>query len=348
MKDTTLKKLRVKALERFREYEAIYVLINAMTVDIRKDFDRNKAGLENFNRNQLRSSIRRIEDEIKSLRDRYGITASNTTLEEILERIETFNDIVLIPKYELKKYFKAYENALPTFLDLPEHTYIEIDNGFYRQEQGTIEVYLIETIIYEDLCSLYNLASEINESIITNKKKNKEDMKKISALSRMIITTALYFVEAYLNGIAFDYYMNNIATLDIKTASLLLEYDLEKRKTKYLTLRDKALKYPRIILGLDHSPLNEDNCPELAFIVNNAKDIRDAIVHASPKPNMKTLVPEKEHILLNIKFKITERIVDNAISLVKKLEESIFGHTKRLYWLYDRKPDGAFPEDVFK
>jgi hypothetical protein len=63
---------------------------------------------------------------------------------------------------------------------------------------------------------------------------------------------------------------------------------------------------------------------------------------------METLIPEKEAILFNIDFQMTENFVDSAISLVRKIEESVFGHNKRLPWLYDRQPDGFFPEEVFK
>jgi hypothetical protein len=82
-------------------------------------------------------------------------------------------------------------------------------------------------------------------------------------------------------------------------------------------LRDKHLKYPRIVAGLDHPPLQES---EFGLIVQQAKEIRDAVVHASPAPIPGTQTLRKETAAFDIEPSLVERIVDGAVTLVRKLE----------------------------
>lgn len=88
--DTTLKKLRYKALKTFREYEAINVLINEMTTDIRKVFDNYRAKIKQSNKRDLRTIIPHLENEIDTLRKKYEVTATHDKLVELLSKIEVY------------------------------------------------------------------------------------------------------------------------------------------------------------------------------------------------------------------------------------------------------------------
>ena len=53
-------------------------------------------------------------------------------------------------------------------------------------------------------------------------------------------------------------------------------------KPKFKTLKEKVFGYPRIGLGLDHSPVAEAN-EHLAYIIENERKLRDAFVHPTPR-----------------------------------------------------------------
>jgi hypothetical protein len=234
---------------------------------------------------------------------------------------------------------------MPDFVSFPEHLKIAIDPGTYRTKEGDFELYLIESILFEDMCALFNLTREYS------KKEKTDSPKKIVKTGRAFlhsaVTMAYYFVEAYLNGIAFDYYIENKDNLNEESKSLLTEWDYRTNRPKYVPFRDKLVKYPRIILGAQHSPLQPNNCPEMEFIATKAKIVRDSIVHSSPALDLEIIETPKEKEFFQINMADAEEIIDNSISLVKKIEIAIFGNDRRLFWLRERGADGFFADDVF-
>ena len=64
-------------------------------------------------------------------------------------------------------------------------------------------------------------------------------------------------------------------------------------RAKAISFKDKLIKYPRIILGVQHSPLQPNNCPEMGFIIGKAKIVRDSC------PVEKILFPLVSQWLLN-------------------------------------------------
>ena len=346
--NVNLNKLRGKARRLQRECEAIYTLINAMTVDLKKQIDLAKERIAQLKKSELQSYINKTKQEINKLRSHLGVKVPNSVLVELLTMAEgtTKGTLIWLPKYGIKNLFAYYERAFPGFETFPEHICIGVDAGTLRRQQGPVELSLLEAILFEDMYALFNLSKE-HHTKLDRLNDSKRLFKTSYALCLATITSAFYFVEAYLNGIAFDYYIANEAKLDDQTKMILTEWNPTMNRPRYLTLRDKALQYPRIILGSINPPLQESNCPELAFIIGRATFLRNAVVHASPKLNLETFVIEKQQVLSNIDFGEVERIVDNAATLVRKLETAVRGDDKRLFWLHERGPDGFFPEAVF-
>jgi hypothetical protein len=100
---------------------------------------------------------------------------------------------------------------------------------------------------------LFNQAKEI-ESRLQTQGYNKKSFKTRDSLLRATVLTAFHFVEAYLNGSAFDYYASKQDEITDETKSLLFDWNPKTNKPRYLSLRDKALQYPKIILASEHPP----------------------------------------------------------------------------------------------
>ena len=212
---------------------------------------------------------------------------------------------------------------------------------------STVDWRSTEATLFEDMCALYNLAREASEKLKTAID-SVLAQKKLNALLRATASAAFYFVEAYLNGLAYDHFIASKNKLDEATTKKLTEWDSSLKKPAYLSLRDKLLQYPRIILGVQHPPLQENNCSELDFISGKAKLLRDSTVHASPNPDRITLEPVKELALFNVSFDEVEKVVDNAILLVREIESTIRGNENSLYWIRERGGSGFFPKIVFR
>jgi hypothetical protein len=135
--------------------------------------------------------------------------------------------------------------------------------------------------------------------------------------------------------------------LSEKESDLLTEWDTLRNKTSYVSLRNKLLHYPRIILNLDHPPLQESNCEPLNFLMEEVKSLRDAIVHASPiSPGEIVVISDKELALFFLDQQLVNRIVDQTIVLVRIIEKQVRDHDHFLDWLLERE-NGRFPERAF-
>ncbi len=229
---------------------------------------------------------------------------------------------------------------MPEFANLPSHARIAFNLG--GSNSGTFEIYLLECIVYEEMCALDNLWHQQSNTIKTGDT-SKVQNKTYSALAHATTNAAVYFVEAFINGIACEYLLDHDVT-DQKDSELLAEWDSKKDRARFVNLRDKLLQYPRIATGSEHPPITESNCVELKFLVDTAIAHRDALAHPSAKPAADGL--SKEDILLNPTDALVEQTVDSVIKLTRRLQ-SIVRPTKSIKWLIGREQSGEFPGHVF-
>ena len=218
---------------------------------------------------------------------------------------------------------------------------------------GHYESFFLEASLYEDMALHFNRASRLSvETVqwVTTRQtlEGRTVLKELKASLRAAALDAVFTIEAYLNSIAFDHVCTN-QDVQQKDLGLLLERDMENDRPQHLQLREKIPKYPRIITGADHPPIQESNCAEVRRVVEAGKDLRDAIAHPSPWPEIRD--PSKEGKLFryfHVDLESVEQIVDDVVELIGRLEVEINGSRDRLGWLMKRGKDGLFPDEVFR
>ncbi len=175
---------------------------------------------------------------------------------------------------------------------------------------------------------------------------DKINFKLQSALLRATVLAAFHFVEAYLNGLAFDYYILKEKDVSEETKTLLFDWNPKTNKPRYLSLRDKALQYPKIVLGLKEPPLQESNCHELKYILE-ALEVRHRLTHISPKREFERVAADHEAHFYIVNSSEVENIVDSCIAFVREIDNLLHSKSLSLHWLHDRMPDGTFPNVAF-
>lgn len=272
----------------------------------------------------------------------------------------------LIHKWHLCALFRQFEAVYPSIADLPEHCRLSLDvHGTYLPGNPG-EIRIIEAAIFEDMCAHVNHGLQLVERAEMGTA-NKVEIKGLAAFRRAAVTSAFYLVEAYLNSIAFDHVVRNEGSLSVAELDKLTEWDSRSARGKLVSFRDKLLMYPRIILGAPSPIFQENNCEEVSFLLTEAKHFRDAIVHANPRPGRDSFDFEKEARFWQIgeatqfwyyrgsdvaglqpsDSTLWLQIVDNAISLIRKVEAKIHPGSRRLFWLESRTGSGPFRESVF-
>ena len=205
----------------------------------------------------------------------------------------------------------------------------------------------LEAVLYEDMCALFNIARESH--LQRREDESAKTLKRRLALQRATVVAAFNVIEAYLNGIAFNHVELHPEQIDEESKIMLTEWDSARNRARYISLRDKLLHYPKLIMNLEHPPLQESNCYEMKFLLEAAKALRDAIVHASPALTVATLEAEKEVAVHGVEFETVERVVDAVVALIRKLEEAVNDSDQRVrQWLLGRSPDGFFPDTAFE
>jgi len=123
-------------------------------------------------------------------------------------------------------------------------------------------------------------------------------------------------IEAYLNGIAWDY----LRTADTDALSNRRKRLLEDSSSA--SMRDKLLKYPEIIAGTSPWSTNDTDVTQFLDVV---KPFRDSLVHPSP-----FATPEKfgGYDKLRLLYRIDKETADLAAVTTAKLALRIHKHVK--------------------
>ncbi|MDR4482047.1 MAG: hypothetical protein R3B95_02140 [Nitrospirales bacterium] len=102
---------------------------------------------------------------------------------------------------DVRKFFHDYSKVFPDSKLLPAHARIVFDyHGNGPNGDPDTGVRILEASIYEDMAALWNLLDE--RASDDNPKKMPRERKTQYALRRATVGAAVYFLEAYLNGLA--------------------------------------------------------------------------------------------------------------------------------------------------
>jgi hypothetical protein len=245
-------------------------------------------------------------------------------------------------------YFKNFCGGHPTWKSYPPHLQLIFDFNRVDTDQIRFDFYLMEAMLYEDMALSYNAAAGSAAALDQAGKTANIAVKKHFLHLRTAVLSAYYFVEAYLNGMAFDYYYRNEQNLNDKEQKDLMEWDFRASRRAFVNFERKVLDYQKIILGVPHPQITITSSKNLRLILGEAKELRDSIVHQSPKTDDALKVSKKVLLMLAVRIEHVAEIVDAAIGVVRELNDAFGTNGMPLNWLYSRQPEtGLFPPESF-
>lgn len=366
----TVSERKRKALyESLDALEAITVLTASNNAAAGREWNELRATVDGLTRNRLDHNLTVTQAELDRLCRILRPTRPFDFYVDYVRGAREFlaNDEQLyLARWVLKAFFAGIEAAIPELIVLPQHATISLDVHGTNKPGDRGEVRLIEAALFEDMCALFNRAWCLKPA--AEERESRAVMKEASAMRRGAILGAFYVLESYLNSLAFDYLVEHADEPWSSDLDRITEWNHSKKRPQLVSFRDKLIHYPRIILGLPHPPLQENSCPEVKFILEEAKGFRDAIVHANPRadPFLPTSskelrfwragsltpvrygtkeIPRQEQAKSATGYWVTT--VDNAIALIEKIETLIHGNCDRLFWLQHRGDGGLFNPSVF-
>jgi len=342
-------KLRAKLVEMLDEYEAMLVFLARIDEPLRRSIAEQRLQAESEGKRQLLLRIEKLSSQINSLRRTNGATQRVGYYSKALRdhpgeeaRVRT------IPIYTAVALFNNYPGLAEALAsrELPPHTTIELDYVGTGQRPLIYEFRITEAMFFEDMCFFWNESSELARSTnpITSEKL---DVKRLIALHRAVVSSAFYMVEAFCNGLALEVWLTRKDELTDRELQMITEWDAIAARPRYLSIRDKLIHYPRLLMARKHPLIQEGNSPDFDYFLTSAKELRDAIVHANPAPNLNTWEPSvKSQALENLSHQQCGNVLDSAIAVI----DQILTATERrqsAFWLQRRQPNGLFDNSVF-
>jgi len=206
----------------------------------------------------------------------------------------------------------------------------------------------VETDWNQDLTLLPFQLTDTQQEAISSLSKSPEALKEAHASGlqsqsrvRQCILTCFNLVEAYLNGIAWDY--------DYEIDGKYESNNQEKRLTEshgFVSLRDKLLKYPKYIAGKKEGPLDGDEDPLQTFLKTIVL-YRDSLVHSSPFPARKRYKRGEETYsklekLFEIDIDTARRAINVTLELIGRIHQYLRGSGELPKWVPERDNMGRF------
>lgn len=354
--------VRLRLQRSLREYRAIRVLANQLSLEDRGRLDATIQSVSRMSVRAARERLQVVAEELREVRSKIGVKVPLAVLEsfslpERLARAGKLRDwsgatpidpaLVWFPKYVLARLFSRYEATFPDFEKLPPHAQIGI-NVHGIETQGSVEVYLLEASLFEDMAMLFNISREpFEEANPIDKLK----WKRRASLRRSAVKAIFNLLEGYINGIAWDVLLTR--SVSAKEETLLQEWDSSIDRYKPLSLRDKLLKYPRLAIQAEVPPIDEGRCPAMGEVLNAETALRHSLIHPTPRVERWEGDTDREFAFRAIgesdrAAAQLDALCDSAIETIDAIDAvlgGVFGTTES--WLARRNEDGLFSVTTF-
>jgi len=162
-------------------------------------------------------------------------------------------------------------------------------------------------------------------------------IRRSEANQRACVLSCFNLIEAYINGLAWDYVQtHDISGLSKDNRNVLTESE------RPVNIIDKLVKRPRLITEQDAGPLHQTRDPLKSFI-EVIKPYRDSIVHASPFAALEKFGGyDKLSKIYELNLSTVRRAVDITIDVIGEIHRFIGGDGDLPVWVLPRKDDGTF------
>jgi len=208
-----------------------------------------------------------------------------------------------------------------------------------------------EQHLVKDVALAFNEAIEIEEHRLTpyktkswRERKRQQTRSEIAELIRRrdaslrtCVLSCFNLIEAFINGVAWDYaHTRDLSGLSKDNRNVLTESD------RPVSIVTKLVRVPALVKGKESGPLHQTREPLKSF-VEIVKPYRDAIVHASP-----FAAPEKFggynklSKLYELNLPTVQNAVDVTTAVVREIHQFVHGGGELPLWFLRRGADGKF------
>ncbi len=312
--------MREKILELLGTLEAIYFLTQALDAN-RDRLTTIRERLDSLTTEDQKRLLAELQHELEQARDYYGAIATDGAYRELHNDVRKRPGYAYLPKVNIEQHwFKNYEKVFPRWPHVPLHGLVIFDGQTGR---SVGQIFTLEGALFDDAKFFLTKAREACKGIDDFRKRDKQDQLAMLAYARAALTTTFHFLEAYLNGLAYDCFKQHHDSLPLEDHDLLAEWDSKEKRRKFVSFERKLFEYPRIVAKTYGKELGVSDFKAAKLLANEGKDIRDALTHPSPYVDPKSGVEEKFFWATGAGLEAAGQIFDAAKDYVLAVEKGV-------------------------
>jgi hypothetical protein len=269
-------------LQTLETLEALYFLTQSIDGKPLQDITGMRESLSPLSRQARRELFAAIKKDIKKLRAYYGAIAADSKFRELLADARRRPGYAYLPKNFIdRKLFRNYEKVFPRWPHVPQHALIVFDGQANRSMH---QIFTLEGALFSDAQILLKSAREVHKGIGDKdfRKRAKEDQLALLAYLRSLVATILHFLEAYLNGLAYDCFQMYHDKLSLTDHDFLAEWDSKSNRRRFARFEEKVLRYPVVVGKTLGRNLEVSTINATQLLLDYGKRLRDALTHPSP------------------------------------------------------------------
>jgi hypothetical protein len=313
--------------------ESLYFLLKSLTAHearlsmIRAEYSRLAA----YGQQAL---LRELLAEIDSIRTQSGAVADNDSYRELFRAARKHVGMAYLSKLFIdSKLFSNYERVFPRWPNVKFHALVVFDGKRIEDLKNILE---IESLLFGDVQVLLARAREEHKGIDDFRKRSPEDQARLESYLRTAMTAIFHFLEAYLNGLAYDCFQTHHDQLSPDDHDLLSERTGVDQRTKFVAFSKKVFAYPAIVAKMDGIKLDLAGSKFAHQLADDRKIVRDALTHPSYYIDPKSGLQDKLLYLTGVNLALVEQVFAAAKEYVGFVEQSL-GRDPKLStpWLFN-------------
>jgi len=265
--------------------------------------------------------LHELAKEIKDIRAQASAIAEDGEYRELLATARKQSGRSYLSKLFIDaRLFSHYERVFIRWPHIKPHALVVFDTTTMEDLMYVLEV---EGSLFNDIRLLLAKSQEAHKGIENFRDRAPKDQKNLQTYLRTVVTAVFHFIEAYLNGLAYDCFQLHHGQLDIEDHDLLGEWDSDRNRTRYVPFNKKLFRYPVVVGRAEGKRIDPSGCKAAHILATDGKRLRDALTHPSYYIDPKTQSQQKLHFMTGVNLLLVEQLFEAAKEYVGFVESSL-------------------------
>ena len=172
-----------------------------------------------------------LQSHIKEVKELVGCKLSDNGINEAVKWLTSAGDgYVCLSKRHIERGFENYAWVFPRWPHIPGHACVQFDSNV--DGESPRKIFLAEQMLFSDVRLLWSHIARLSSDGKTWKMREDALQQDLSSYMRLVAAAIYHFLEAYLNGIAYNCFQDFHDSLDIADHDMLAEWNHHTRRTR--------------------------------------------------------------------------------------------------------------------